>query len=166
METFIPAEALLGRRKHTDRARPKTLNIARISRRELELGRAEFPDEGYDRPTTRENCQHGPHAERPCPFVGCKHHLYLDVNEKNGSIKLNFPDLEVWELEETCGLDVADAGEVTLERVCELTNLEFDRVYAIYRAALDSVSSGAVRAGLCELLDEEPVTEYPVKVAA
>ena len=26
---------------------------------------------------------------RPCPWVGCKHHLLLDVNEKTGSITLN-----------------------------------------------------------------------------
>jgi hypothetical protein len=26
---------------------------------------------------------------RPCPWVGCKHHLLLDVNENTGSITLN-----------------------------------------------------------------------------
>lgn len=26
---------------------------------------------------------------RPCPWVGCKHHLLLDVNEATGSITLN-----------------------------------------------------------------------------
>ena len=41
-------------------------------------------------------------------FVSCKHHLYLDVNPATGSIKLNFPDKEIWELEHTCALDVAE----------------------------------------------------------
>jgi hypothetical protein len=34
----------------------------------------------------------------PVPLRECKHHLYLDVNDRTGSIKLNFPDLEVWEM--------------------------------------------------------------------
>ena len=54
---------------------------------------------------TRAECAEGP---RPCPYVSCKHHLYLDVNPETGSIKLNFPDLEVDEMAETCSLDVAD----------------------------------------------------------
>jgi len=38
------------------------------------------------------------------------------VNPSTGSIKLNFPDKEIWEMEETCALDVADRGGITLER--------------------------------------------------
>lgn len=38
-----------------------------------------------------------------CPYVGCKHHLYLDVTN-SGAIKLNFPDIEPWELERCCVL--------------------------------------------------------------
>jgi hypothetical protein len=52
----------------------------------------------WTRPRTRGECRD---AERPCPFVACKHHLYLDVNPETGSLKLNFPDLEPWELEDS-----------------------------------------------------------------
>ena len=60
-------------------------------------------------------------SERPCPYVSCKHHLYLDVTEFGG-IKLNFPGLEVWELEETCALDVAERGGVTLDEARSCSN--------------------------------------------
>jgi len=60
--------------------------------------------------------------------VSCKHHLYLDVNPETGSIKLNFPDLEVWEMKETCSLDVADRTGATLEEVGEILNLTRERI--------------------------------------
>jgi len=40
--------------------------------------------------------------------VSCAYHLYLDVNATTGEIKLNFPELEIWELEHCCALDVMD----------------------------------------------------------
>jgi hypothetical protein len=77
------------------------------------------------RPRSRADCVHGP---RPCMFISCKHHLYLDVNPATGSIKLNFPDMEVWELPETCALDVADRGGITLEEVGSIMNLTRERI--------------------------------------
>jgi hypothetical protein len=61
-------------------------------------------------------------------FVSCKHHLYLDVNPETGSIKLNFPDKEIWEMDETCALDVADRGGITLEEVGTIMNLTRERI--------------------------------------
>jgi len=60
--------------------------------------------------------------------VACKHHLYLDVNPETGSIKINFPDLEPWEMNETCALDVADRSGITLEEVGEIMNLTRERI--------------------------------------
>jgi len=77
------------------------------------------------RPRLRAECVNGP---RPCPFISCKHHLYLDINPTTGSIKLNFPDQELWDLAETCALDVADRGGVTLEEVGSLLNLTRERI--------------------------------------
>jgi hypothetical protein len=77
------------------------------------------------RPKMRAECVDGP---RPCLFVSCKHNLYLDVNPKTGSIKLNFPDKEIWELSETCALDVAERGGITLEEVGAIMNLTRERV--------------------------------------
>jgi hypothetical protein len=50
------------------------------------------------------------------------------VNPETGSIKLNFPDLEVWEMPETCALDVAERGGITLEEVGEILNLTRERI--------------------------------------
>ncbi len=77
------------------------------------------------RPRSRADCVNAP---RPCMFVSCKHHLYLDVNPGTGSIKLNFPDKEIWELAETCALDVADRGGITLEEVGGIMNLTRERI--------------------------------------
>jgi hypothetical protein len=77
------------------------------------------------RPRSRADCATG---QRPCMFISCKHHLYLDVNPTTGSIKLNFPDKEIWEMAETCALDVADRGGITLEEVGAIMNLTRERI--------------------------------------
>jgi hypothetical protein len=64
----------------------------------------------------------------PCPWVGCKYHLYIDVDERTGSIKYNFPHLEPWEIPATCSLAVAKAGGVTLDTIGEYMNLSRERV--------------------------------------
>lgn len=63
----------------------------------------------FPRPQTRGDClEGGMNAARPCPYVGCRHHLYLDVNPGDRSIKLNFPGLDLEDLPATCVLDVVD----------------------------------------------------------
>ncbi len=84
-----------------------------------------------DRPQTRADCQQGVNFERPCPWVGCKFHLYLDVNPETGSVKLNFPDLEPQDMKHSCALDVSDEGGTTLEEVGEMLNLTRERVRQI-----------------------------------
>lgn len=109
------------------RQRARTMSrkeMARERRRALASGET-FEVVNYDRPRTRDECRVGP---RPCLFVSCRHHLYLDVNPVTGSVKLNFPDKEVWELEETCALDVADRGGITLEEVGVIMNLTRERI--------------------------------------
>ncbi len=73
---------------------------------------------------------------RPCPWLSCKHHLYLDVVPETGSIIFNFPDLEPWELVHTCSLDVAARGGLNLEDVGEVMNLTRERVRQIEVRAL------------------------------
>jgi len=116
--------------------RSKTISSRRLSseeRQEVELVMDEL---GHLRPKNREDCRT---SDRPCPFVSCKHHLYLDVNPRTGSIKLNFPDLEVWELSETCALDVAERGGMTLEEVGELMNLTRERIRQVEAVGLEKL---------------------------
>jgi hypothetical protein len=114
-----------GRRRRRSRARARTISIRRLSKTELNLGRMMYPEQQYWRPQTRGECAE---MERPCPFVSCKYHLYIDVHPVRGSIKINFPDLEVWEMTDTCALDIADRGGITLEEVGEIMNLTRERV--------------------------------------
>ncbi len=116
------------------RQRSKTMSrkeMARDLRRRRLTGEVD-PEEqellktvDMQRPRVRAECMNGP---RPCLFVSCKHNLYLDVNPETGSIKLNFPDKEIWELEYTCALDVAEKGGITLEEVGEIMNLTRERI--------------------------------------
>ena len=92
-----------------------------------------YPETDYWKPKTRAECEN---AERPCPFVSCQHHLYIDVHPVRGSIKLNFPDVEVWEMTETCALDIADRGGITLEEVGTIMNLTRERVRQVETAGL------------------------------
>ena len=85
------------------------------------------------RPTSRGECRG---QERPCPWIACRYHLYLDVSPRTGSLRLNFPDLEVWELEETCALDVAERGGTTLDSVGRLLDLTRERVRQLEQLAL------------------------------
>jgi len=113
----------LTRSRKRTRARSRTIALRRLTREEIRR-KEELEGFEYEKPMARSECRHG---LRPCPFVSCKYHLYLDVKE-SGAIKLNFPDLEVWELEETCALDVAERGGVTLEEVGEILNLTRERI--------------------------------------
>lgn len=69
----------------------------------------------FDRPRTRGDCVDGP---RPCPWASCRYNLRIDVTE-GGTLKLNH-DGELEDMAETCALDVADRGGITVEEAGEL----------------------------------------------
>ncbi|HEX5100902.1 MAG TPA: sigma factor-like helix-turn-helix DNA-binding protein [Polyangiaceae bacterium] len=124
------------------RARSRSIRLLRVTRREAQqaVERAlELEAQIDDRPRTRQDCIEGP---RPCPHVSCRHHLYLDVNPQTGTIKLNFPDLEVWELANSCALDIADQGGTAIETVGDFMNVTRERIRQIETQALTKLSSG------------------------
>lgn len=127
----VTREERRSRRKRAVRA--ITVSTQRMSKREIELGRVLYPDVPHWRPVTRGECAL---VTRPCPFVSCKHHLYIDVNPKTGAIKMNFPDLEPDELEVTCALDVADLAGSTLEEVAATLNITRERARQIEERVL------------------------------
>jgi hypothetical protein len=107
--------------------------------------------------------------ERPCPFVSCKYHLALDINAETGSIHLNAgprgsrtlqrrdrQGVEEWferasdavlGMPETCALDVADRGGVTLEEIAELLGITRERARQIETGALVKLRLGVRAAG-------------------
>ena len=131
------------------RRRSRTIATKRLSKEELAQGE-ELSRVKVDRPVDRDQCATG---VRPCPYVSCKHHLYLDVNPDTGSIKLNFPDLEVWEMEETCALDVADRGGITLEEVGEILNLTRERIRQVEVKGLQKLRATSQELGLQDFLN-------------
>lgn len=113
--------------------RAQTIPIKKMTKEQMRIGKMLYPVTDHNKPRDRGACQN---TERPCPFVSCKYHLYLDVNPETGSIKLNFPDVEVWEMGETCALDVAERGGVTLEEVGEIMNLTRERIRQLEMSGL------------------------------
>jgi len=137
-------------RKNRRRAKPFCLGTGKLTPRELdEVRRREqraalrlrrhLPVIEAQRPRTRADCLGHAH---PCMWVGCRHHLYLDVNPENGSIKLNFPGVPLEKLTETCSLDVADKGGETLDVVGELMNITMERVRQIEVDAVPKLGDG------------------------
>ena len=127
VEARAHVKAYHGRRAlRTRLVRAVTVSIRHTPKAELEAMRAAYPEPtAHLRPRVRVECEDGP---RPCPFVSCKHHLFVDVSPRTGAIKFNFPDLEVWEMGESCALDVAERGGMPLEGVAAVLNLTRERV--------------------------------------
>jgi len=151
-ETAVTREQRRSRRKRAVRAR--TISVKRMTKRELELGRLLYPETGYWKPKARMDCVGG---DRPCPYVSCAYHLYLDVSPRTGAIKLNFPDLEVWEMQETCSLDVADRGGTTLEDVGAIMNLTRERIRQVEVRALAKLEALKDMEALRDYVDEGPI---------
>ncbi len=128
------------RRRRRTRPRSKTIAMKRLTREELRQGALMYPPVDIPRPTSRAECKE---EMRPCPWVACKHHLYLDINPETGSIKINFPELEPWELKHTCALDVAERGGITLEEVGEIMNLTRERIRQVEVRGLLKLKMGS-----------------------
>ena len=78
------------------------------------------------RPKTRGDCVDGP---RPCPWVGCRHHLALSSSRTTIRVSQSFLDGTA---EQTCALDVADqvtAGQdYTLREMAEWMGVSHERI--------------------------------------
>lgn len=144
-----------GNRHHF--ARPVTVSMKRLSKRALDEGAAMYPERpgvDYQRPRTFAECEAaGLGAETPCPFVSCKHHVALDVNERAGSIKANFPDREPDEIPHTCTLRVAERGGATLDDVAAVMNLTRERVRQLQDIALAKIRHALGDAAIRDLID-------------
>ena len=111
---------------------PEELEAARLAD-ELQ---AEIAEARAVRPRTRGACTDGP---RPCPWVGCRHHLASEALRLHWRRQSHLRDPrtaeeiaeEVLGLEESCSLDVAEAGPQTLAHVGDLLRVVRERVRQI-----------------------------------
>lgn len=113
--------------------RPKPLKLSlRALRREQrrQAVRKKRPQKPDWRPETRGDCLSGP---RPCPFIGCKYHLGLEVR-RSALVLQRGIDFE--SMTYTCALDVADEGQHTSMEVAELLGMSRQRVSQIEMEAL------------------------------
>lgn len=142
------------------RRRSKTMSrreMMREARRMMTRGEV-LEQLDYARPTNRSECKD---AARPCLYVSCKHNLFLDVNMVTGSIKFNFPDKDIYELKETCALDVAERGGITLEEVGEILNLTRERVRQLEMSALEKIRQAGEDVGLVAFEGWDPDRSDP-----
>ena len=130
----------------TDRTRPSTENLKRVRLRVVAADGVTI-----ERPKTRGECVGG---ERPCPWVGCRHHLFLDVTNGGTSITYPFPDSEPDELAHSCSLDVADDGGITLDDVGTILNVTRERIRQIEAKALRKLRHPSRSEHLRSFLDE------------
>jgi len=115
--------------------RRRTIHIDRKQEVEGPLQRRQLPQD-------RTDCLDG---IRPCPYVTCRFNLYLDVTP-GGSILLNYPGLEVWEVENgLCALDHAAEGKMNLGEIGRRFNLTRERIRQI-----ETIAKGKLRDNLDE----------------
>ena len=89
------------------------------------------------RPKTRAGCVAVP---RPCPFVSCRHNLYLDVGE-TGALRINFPGQEPDEMTASCVLDLVEDGPRILDTIGALMGLSKERARQIEASGLAKVAA-------------------------
>ncbi len=96
-----------------------------------------LPDD-WTRPTIRAQCP----DVRPCPFVGCRYHLYIDVDE-DGQIKYNFPHMEPWELHHSCALDIAEKSSEMNSQIdiARITGISKNIIKKIEDSAIEKLTS-------------------------
>ena len=110
----------------------------------------------WPRPPSRGECRSLP---RPCPYVSCTHHLYIEVNPVTGSVQFPFGALGIDEIPHTCSLDAAEDGPLTLEEIGRLTNRTKERVRQLETRGLVllrgyGVSPSMLNATMADWLDE------------
>lgn len=86
----------------------------------------------HRRPRDRTECESGP---RPCPWVGCRYNLYLDVRA-DGVMRVNFPDRDTDGMTASCSLDLASDGPRTLDQVATLMGMSRERARQIEEQAM------------------------------
>lgn len=99
------------------------------------------------RPATSGECGDLGEPLSPCPYVSCKYHLALDIDPNTGSIRHNFGDRELHELDQTCALKVAEHGGVSEAEIGRYLNVVREHVGTIAERARGKVRLRLFREG-------------------
>lgn len=112
-----------------------------LSRAEMRSGVELLDEPVVRRPRWRSECD-----LRPCPYISCRYNLCADVSHAGG--------LQVWrdptDGGETCALDVAARGSLTLDAVGKLLDVTRERVRQIETRALVKLRRALMKAGISE----------------
>ena len=118
--------------------RPATLRASRVSLAVVQAEGEGLPTK-YPRPHTYGDCMAmGLGTALPCPYVGCKYSLRIDVNPCNGSITLRETTTE------TCTLVVAERGGILPGEVGALIGIIRNAVDMVEAKAIDKLSRNAL----------------------
>ena len=80
---------------------------------------------------------------RPCPWISCRHHLYLEVHPDTGALKINFKGIDPDQMEESCSADIADRGGLTLKEVCDMIRLTRERIRQVEVSGIKKIQRSA-----------------------
>ena len=89
-----------------------------------------LPAPPHMRPVTRGDCASSP---RPCPFAGCRYNLHVDVLGDGTLVRYGET---ADDLEESCALDVADKGGVSLQKIADVWGVSRERIRQIEEDAM------------------------------
>lgn len=100
--------------------------LTREAKKRRKAGLPASPKPAVPRPKTRADCVDGP---RPCPWVGCRYHLYLDARP-SGALRLMHGDdvAHLQTMPETCALDCAAKGPHDYDYLARAYNLTRQQV--------------------------------------
>lgn len=112
--------------------------MKRMTKDESFIGALLYPERSYWRPATRGDCAN---VQRPCPYVSCRHNMFLDVEPGNDSIRFSGPSMQPWKVlpGASCSLDLADHGGLPLAKVGAVLGVTRERVRQIEIVALKKV---------------------------
>lgn len=143
-----------GRRKRRE-VEPWAVTVGGRHAREDEMERlndalAIYRERPDDRPRTRAQC---PSSGKPCPWVLCRYHLWLDRKQYKGRDALNmvWPDRAPEALDETCALHAAErhSGEgMSLQEVSDLIDTSRERVRQLEAEAMQALKVAMGESGL------------------
>lgn len=121
-----------------------TESMTRMTKDDWLIGQLLYPERVEGRPRTRGECAGVP---RPCPYVGCRHHLGIEVNGA-GNLSFAHGPTEVHDLRWSCSLDLAEHEGLTLDQVGQALGVTRERVRQLEVRALAKAQRAAKRMGL------------------